>query len=199
MPHPRNCEGGSWVCLPSHQRSARSSCHPKEWSPFEPSVYHRRTVPARPDYGIPLSREHFASAPAASRPTQPLCPQANPVHAHRRDLLHGRRRPLRPGRPDRPAPATRAVFAVLLLTPLLWSLPTALMVSELATASPKKAASTFGSPRPGPFWGFRKPGSRSPAASSTWRCIPHFSSDIYSVSRRNSPPGYRGWLIELLR
>src|SRR5579864_2039890 len=50
-----------------------------------------------------------------------------------------------------------AVFAVLLLTPLLWSLPTALMVSELATALPEEGGFYIWVRRAlGPFWGFQE-------------------------------------------
>jgi amino acid transporter len=50
-----------------------------------------------------------------------------------------------------------AAFAVLILTPLLWSLPTALMVSELATALPEEGGFYVWVRRGlGPFWGFQE-------------------------------------------
>ena len=49
-----------------------------------------------------------------------------------------------------------AVFGILLLTPLLWSLPTALMVSELATTLPREGGFYVWVKRAmGPFWGFQ--------------------------------------------
>lgn len=50
-----------------------------------------------------------------------------------------------------------AVFAILILTPLLWSLPTALMVSELASAIPEEGGFYVWVRRGlGPFWGFQE-------------------------------------------
>ena len=46
---------------------------------------------------------------------------------------------------------------ILLFTPLLWSLPTALMVSELASALPKEGGYyVWVSRAMGPFWGFQE-------------------------------------------
>ena len=46
---------------------------------------------------------------------------------------------------------------LILLTPLLWSLPTALMVAELATAMPVEGGYYFWAKRAlGPFWGFQE-------------------------------------------
>jgi amino acid transporter len=50
-----------------------------------------------------------------------------------------------------------AAILVLLLTPLLWSLPTALMVSELSTAIPEEGGYYAWVRRAmGPFWGFQE-------------------------------------------
>lgn len=51
----------------------------------------------------------------------------------------------------------RATLVILLLTPLLWSIPTALMVSELATALPCEGGFYVWVRRAlGPFWGFQE-------------------------------------------
>jgi amino acid transporter len=51
----------------------------------------------------------------------------------------------------------RAAILILLVTPLLWSLPTALMVSELATALPCEGGFYIWVRRAlGPFWGFQE-------------------------------------------
>jgi len=51
----------------------------------------------------------------------------------------------------------RATLIILLLTPLLWSIPTALMVSELAAALPYEGGFYIWVRRAlGPFWGFQE-------------------------------------------
>jgi amino acid transporter len=51
----------------------------------------------------------------------------------------------------------RATLIILLLTPVLWSIPTALMVSELATALPCEGGFYVWVRRGlGPFWGFQE-------------------------------------------
>jgi amino acid transporter len=51
----------------------------------------------------------------------------------------------------------RATLVILMLTPLLWSIPTALMVSELATALPCEGGFYVWVRRAlGPFWGFQE-------------------------------------------
>jgi hypothetical protein len=50
-----------------------------------------------------------------------------------------------------------AAIAILLLVPLLWSLPTALMVGELASALPEEGGYYIWVKRAlGPFWGFQE-------------------------------------------
>src|ERR1700680_3544977 len=50
-----------------------------------------------------------------------------------------------------------ATLWILVITPLLWSLPTALMVSELATAIPEEGGFYIWVRRgSGPFWGFQE-------------------------------------------
>jgi len=51
----------------------------------------------------------------------------------------------------------RKTFVILLLTPLLWSLPTALMVGELSSALPATGGYYVWARRAlGPFWGFQE-------------------------------------------
>ncbi len=51
----------------------------------------------------------------------------------------------------------RSALIILLLTPLLWSIPTALMVSELAAALPCEGGFYVWVRRGmGPFWGFQE-------------------------------------------
>ncbi|MDE3108368.1 MAG: APC family permease, partial [Acidobacteriota bacterium] len=51
----------------------------------------------------------------------------------------------------------RATLVILLLTPLLWSIPTAMMVSELATSIPEEGGFYIWVRRGlGPFWGYQE-------------------------------------------
>src|SRR5580704_13927148 len=51
----------------------------------------------------------------------------------------------------------RATLLILILTPLLWSLPTAMMVSELATAIPEEGGFYVWVRRGmGRFWGYQE-------------------------------------------
>src|ERR1700686_1216531 len=50
-----------------------------------------------------------------------------------------------------------ATLLILVITPLLWSLPTAMMVSEMATAIPEEGGFSIWVRRGvGRFWGFRE-------------------------------------------
>ena len=58
---------------------------------------------------------------------------------------------------------------ILLALPLLWSLPTALMIGELASAIPAEGGFYVWVRRAlGPFWGYQRAGFHYPPASSTW-------------------------------
>ena len=51
----------------------------------------------------------------------------------------------------------RGAILILLVTPLLWSMPTALMVSELSSALPESGGYYAWVKRAlGPFWGFQE-------------------------------------------
>ena len=87
----------------------------------------------------------------------------------------------------------RAIL-ILLLTPLLWSLPTAFMIGELSSALPERAVTTPGCAAPWEISGdFRKRGSR-------WS-LQHFRyGDLSHAVRRLSHPhvslvsgSHRGW------
>ena len=67
------------------------------------------------------------------------------------------------------------LWALLLIgaVPLVWSLPTALMVGELAGALPEEGGFYVWVRRAlSPFWDFRKLGFLSQRAFSIWRSIP---------------------------
>ena len=92
----------------------------------------------------------------------------------------------------------RAVFAVLILTPLLWSLPTALMVSELATALPEEGGFyVWVSRAMGPFWGFQE--SWLSLAGSVFDMALYPTLVVAYLSRfvPRLTSGHRGYLIEL--
>ena len=93
----------------------------------------------------------------------------------------------------------RAVFAVLLLTPLLWSLPTALMVSELATALPEEGGFYVWVSRAlGPFWGFQEAWLSLAGSIFDMALYPTL---VVGYLQRFAPQvtaGYRAWVIELL-
>ena len=89
-------------------------------------------------------------------------------------------------------------IAILLVLPIVWSLPTALMIGELASPSPPKAASTSGcAARSAPSGDTRKAGSRSPPASSTWPSTPPSSFSISANSLPRSPPAARAYAWSL--
>jgi len=57
-----------------------------------------------------------------------------------------------------------------MLLPILWSLPTALMIGELASTLPVEGGFYMWVRRAlGPFWGYQEVGFRSQLASSIWR------------------------------
>src|SRR5437870_2005238 len=72
----------------------------------------------------------------------------------------------------------RAIL-ILLLTPILWSLPTAFMIGELSSALPFECGYYAWVRRAmGNFWGFQEACSRWWPRSSTWRSTPLCSSFI---------------------
>ena len=65
---------------------------------------------------------------------------------------------------------------ILLLTPILWSLPTAFMIGELSSALPYEGGYYAWVRRAmGNFWGFQEAWLSLVASSSTWRFIPRCS------------------------
>ena len=66
----------------------------------------------------------------------------------------------------------RAIL-ILLLTPLLWSLPTAFMIGELSSALPSEGGYYAWVRRGlGNFWGFQEAWLSLVASILTWRFIP---------------------------
>ena len=74
---------------------------------------------------------------------------------------------------------------ILLITPVIWSLPTALMVSELASAIPEDGGYYVWVTRGmGNFWGFQEAWLSLVAACSIWLSIPRCLSAIWATWRR---------------
>jgi amino acid transporter len=91
-----------------------------------------------------------------------------------------------------------SVFAVLLLTPLLWSLPTALMVSELATALPDEGGFyVWVSRAMGPFWGFQESWLTLAGSIFDMALYPTLVVSYLSRFAPQLTAGYRGWMLEL--
>ena len=80
-----------------------------------------------------------------------------------------------------------ATLLILVITPLLWSVPTAMMVSELSTSIPEEGGFYIWVRRGlGPFWGYQETWlSLGRAASSKWRCTPICSSITSRDCRRS--------------
>ena len=71
---------------------------------------------------------------------------------------------------------------ILLLTPILWSLPTAFMIGELSSALPFEGGYYAWVRRAmGNFWGFQEAWLSLVPRFSTWRFIPRSSSSILIV------------------
>lgn len=89
-------------------------------------------------------------------------------------------------------------LAILVVTPLLWSLPTAMMVSELATALPKEGGFYVWVTRGmGPFWGFQE--SWLTLTGSVFE-MALYPTLLVAYLGRFTPAlatGYRGVLLEL--
>ena len=91
-----------------------------------------------------------------------------------------------------------AVFAVLILTPLLWSLPTALMVSELATALPQEGGFYIWVRRAlGPFWGFQESWLTLAGSVFDMALYPTLMVGYLNRFAPQLTAGHRGWLLEL--
>ncbi len=84
----------------------------------------------------------------------------------------------------------RGAILIICITPLLWALPTALMVSELASALPETGGYYVWVKRAlGPFWGFQETWLTFEAAFSTWPCTPFSSPPIWPISSRRWAKG----------
>jgi amino acid transporter len=90
------------------------------------------------------------------------------------------------------------VFAVLLLTPLLWSLPTALMVSELATALPEEGGFyVWVSRAMGPFWGFQESWLTLAGSIFDMALYPTLVIGYLGRFAPQLTAGHRAWFLEL--
>src|SRR5215471_18494352 len=77
----------------------------------------------------------------------------------------------------------KLALVILFLTPLVWALPTGLMVGELSAAMPKEGGFYVWVRRAMDLSGdSRKPGCRWPPASSIWPCIPACSWPTWESS-----------------
>jgi len=91
-----------------------------------------------------------------------------------------------------------AVFVILLLTPFLWSLPTALMVSELATALPQDGGYYIWVSRAmGPFWGFQESWLTLAGSIFDMALYPTLAVGYLNRFAPQLTAGYRGWMLEL--
>lgn len=91
-----------------------------------------------------------------------------------------------------------ATLLILLLTPLLWSIPTALMVSELATAMPKEGGFYVWVRRGmGPFWGFQESWLTLAGSVFEMALYPTLFVEYLGRFAPQITAGYRGLALEL--
>jgi amino acid transporter len=92
-----------------------------------------------------------------------------------------------------------ATLAILLLTPLLWSIPTALMVSELATALPDEGGFYVWVRRGmGPFWGFQESWLTLTGSVFEMALYPTLFVGYLGRFAPQATAGYKGPALELL-
>jgi amino acid transporter len=87
---------------------------------------------------------------------------------------------------------------ILILTPLLWSLPTALMVSELASALPREGGFYVWVRRGlGPFWGFQESWLTFAGSVFEMALYPTLVVEYLSRIAPSLVEGHRGFVLEL--
>ena len=92
----------------------------------------------------------------------------------------------------------RAIL-ILLLVPFFWSLPTSLMIGELATAIPAEGGFYQWVRRAmGPFWGFQEAWLSLAASVFDMAIYPTTFVLYLSHLAPAMTAGYRGWLLKLL-
>jgi amino acid transporter len=90
----------------------------------------------------------------------------------------------------------RATLLILILTPLLWSLPTAMMVSELATAIPEEGGFYIWVRRGlGPFWGYQETWLTMAGSVFEMALYPNLFIDYLSRFSPGIVAGHRGLAI----
>jgi len=89
-----------------------------------------------------------------------------------------------------------ATLLILVVTPLLWSLPTALMVSELATAIPEEGGFYIWVRRGmGPFWGFQETWLTLAGSVFEMALYPNLFVDYIGQFAPRLVAGHRGLII----
>ena len=91
-----------------------------------------------------------------------------------------------------------AALGILVLTPLLWSVPTAMMVSELASAIPDEGGFYIWVRRGmGPFWGFQESWLTLTGSVFEMALYPTLFVDYLSRFAPRITAGHRGLALEL--
>ena len=89
-----------------------------------------------------------------------------------------------------------ATLLILILTPLLWSLPTALMVSELATAIPDEGGFYIWVRRAmGRFWGFQETWLTLAGSVFEMALYPNLCIDYIGQFKPSLVEGHRGLIL----
>src|SRR5271154_2171694 len=90
----------------------------------------------------------------------------------------------------------RATLLILLITPLLWSLPTAMMVSELATAIPEEGGFYIWVRRGmGRFWGFQETWLTLAGSVFEMALYPNLCIDYIGQFAPGLVAGHRGLIL----
>lgn len=92
----------------------------------------------------------------------------------------------------------KLAIVILFVTPLIWSLPTGLMVGELAAALPAEGGFYVWVRRAmGPFWGFQEAWLSLAASIFDMAIYPTVFVSYLGALWPDATAGYRGWLIKL--
>jgi len=92
----------------------------------------------------------------------------------------------------------KLAILILFVTPLIWSLPTGLMVGELAAALPAEGGFYVWVRRAmGPFWGFQEAWLSLAASIFDMAIYPTVFVSYLGALWPDATAGYRGWLIKL--
>jgi amino acid transporter len=92
----------------------------------------------------------------------------------------------------------KLAIIILFITPLIWSLPTGLMVGELSAALPAEGGFYVWVRRAmGPFWGFQEAWLSLAASIFDMAIYPTVFVSYLGALWPEATAGYRGWLIKL--